>query len=205
MININDTFGIYTVKEILDERTKDGHRYYIVECNVCHQQFKRTTNHFATLNTVCTKCQHEFIKWKTSNQRLHKIWFRMKNRCYNPSSKDYRFYGAKGITITQEWLDNPILFEEWSYNNGYTDELTIDRIDSSQGYTPDNCRWITASENSRFKSTTNYIEINGEIKSGRQWSKILNKSTNYINTMIRNKGLEYTIQYIKNELNKNKL
>lgn len=81
-----------------------------------------------------------------SYTRLYRIFAGMKQRCNNPTRKDYIFYGSKGIKISHEWEDF-ISFEKWSLANGYTDQLTIDRIDSDKDYCPENCQWITLSEN----------------------------------------------------------
>lgn len=86
-----------------------------------------------------------------SKTRLYSIYSGMKQRCYNSNNQHYQWYGGKGITICDEWLgDNGLQnFFEWSFCHGYNDNLTIDRIDNSKGYSPNNCQWITASENSK--------------------------------------------------------
>lgn len=82
------------------------------------------------------------------NKRLYNIWSCMKQRCCNPNHTAAPWYHFKGIRVCDEWL-NYEKFEEWAMSNGYTDELTIDRIDSDRNYEPDNCRWITIYENRR--------------------------------------------------------
>ena len=90
--------------------------------------------------------------------------------------------------------------------NGYNDKLTIDRINEEKDYSPENCRWISRSENARFKSNTNYITGTVTL-SGRQWEDLIHEhGTNYINTMLREQGKEKTIKYIeKRFIDKNNL
>ncbi len=79
--------------------------------------------------------------------RLYRIWKKMKSRCHNPKDSDYqKYYGSRGITVCNEWSHNFQAFYDWAITNGYSDELSIDRIDNDKGYSPDNCRWATAEE-----------------------------------------------------------
>lgn len=194
--------GIYEVLYECNHKDKDGHKLYHVRCCFCgwEQDMRKSS----LLSPKC--CKHKTVDghyinehiW--ANKRLRRIYRLMLSRCNNPQDKSYRFYGYKGIKVCDEWLYNSANFEEWALNNGYEDGLSIDRIDSSRDYSPINCRWISMNENSRFKSTTNYIEVDGEIHSGREWSKIIDKGVNYINRKTHIYGKDYVIDIIKKEL-----
>ena len=82
-----------------------------------------------------------------SNTRLYRIWGNLKTRCLNPNSDNYEYYGGKGISVCNEWLHDFKAFYDWAMENGYADDLTIDRKDSDGDYCPLNCQWITQSEN----------------------------------------------------------
>ena len=83
--------------------------------------------------------------------RLYSIWHDMNTRCYYQSIKCYKHYGGRGITICNEWKNNFINFYNWAINNGYKDDLSIDRIDVNGNYEPNNCRWATALEQAHNK------------------------------------------------------
>lgn len=70
----------------------------------------------------------------------------MRNRCGAPRHPDYPNYGGRGITISDGWQSDFVVFREWALNNGYADHLSLDRRDNDGPYSPDNCRWATAKE-----------------------------------------------------------
>jgi len=82
------------------------------------------------------------------NTRLYRVWKGMKQRCYLPTFDSYKTYGARGIKVCDEWHEF-IPFKDWALSHGYSDDLCIDRIDNDGNYEPDNCQFLTRSENSR--------------------------------------------------------
>ena len=96
-----------------------------------------------------------------SKTHLYSIFSGMKSRCYNPNDSHYQWYGAKGITICDEWMGENGLqnFFDWSLSHGYNENLTIDRKDSTKGYSPDNCQWITGAENTSRAVSKTYPKV----------------------------------------------
>lgn len=101
--------------------------------------------------------------------RLYRIWSDMKNRCQNPNNHAYKDYGGRGITVCKEWSDDFNRFKEWAADSGYREGLTIERIDFDKGYCPDNCTWITLSEQAQNRRMCIFVTINGKTMNLQQW------------------------------------
>lgn len=96
----------------------------------------------------------------------------MKARCYVETDLGYPGYGGRGITICQEWLNSFEVFYQWAIANGFTPELSIDRIDNDRPYSPENCRWtdaVTQASNTRARNRDRRITAFGETKTVSQW------------------------------------
>ena len=104
--------------------------------------------------------------------RLYNIWRSMNQRCYNEKSVNFGRYGARGITVCDEWKEDFQSFHEWAMANGYSEELTIDRIDVNGNYEPSNCRWSTYKEQANNKRNSRIIECNGVSHTLGEWSEI---------------------------------
>ena len=191
--------GIYDVLYECDYKSNDNHRMFHVKCSKCGFE----TNMIMHQIKYVKNCQHlkangdyqtYDMVWR--NKKLSSIFRGMIGRCYTKTDKSYRWYGAKGIKVCKEWIDNPRLFEDWSIEHGYQDGLTIDRIDETKDYCPENCRWITREENAKYKSTTGVMTIDGKSYTGKDWAKICSVGTNVINTMRREHGEELTKEFI---------
>lgn len=200
--HIGETHGIYTLVDVLDEKDKYGHYIYKGVCNECGYEKFTHYGAFSGKSHIAIKCNHvgandEYIvRANWTNRRIGNIFKGMKSRCYNENDDDYKNYGAKGIGICDEWLNDPLEFEKWSLNNGYSNDLTIDRMDWDDNYCPENCRWVTLEDNSRYKSTTSLIEVDNEVHTGKEWSSVLGFGANTINKYIREHGVENVIEFI---------
>lgn len=97
-----------------------------------------------------------------NHTRLQRIYNNMKQRCYNSNRKDYYLYGGRGITVCDLWLTDSPSFFSWAENNGYNDDLQLDRIDNSLGYSPDNCRWVTPKEQASNRRMKRNWRFNGQ-------------------------------------------
>lgn len=108
-----------------------------------------------------------------SKTRLYRIYQKMKRRCYRPEEKYYENYGGRGIDICDEWREDFQAFYDWAMENGYSDDLSIDRRDNDKGYSPDNCKWSTAKEQANNTRSTIFITYKGNRKPVSEWSKII--------------------------------
>ena len=140
------------------------------------------------------KERNHILKWKHGGRdtKLFHIWSGMKTRCYNPNAINYKDYGAKGITICDEWLKDFANFKEWALNNGYSPELTIDRIDYNGNYEPNNCRWCTTKEQNRNRSSNTLITYKGETHCIADWADIIGMKYSILQRRLNNP--HYTLE-----------
>ena len=113
---------------------------------------------------------------RLSRTRLYRVWSGIKNRCYNPNTDNYKYYGEVGIGMCDEWRNNFEAFLEWSISNGYDEnakaqECTIDRIDTSKGYSPDNCRWANHTIQCNNQTSNKLLTFNGETHTIAEWAR----------------------------------
>lgn len=114
-----------------------------------------------------------------TGSRLYRIWICMKKRCFNPNAHSYKMYGGRGITVCDEWRNNYASFRDWALANGYSEDLSIDRIDNNGNYEPKNCRWATIAQQDNNRRNNRFIPFYGEIYTVSEWARILgmNKGT----------------------------
>lgn len=123
----------------------------------------------------------------TKRERLYSIYRNMKSRCFLSTFSRYKYYGGRGISICKEWIgDNGFSnFYNWALNNGYANDLTIDRLDVDKDYSPENCRWVDMTVQNNNTRRNHYCTYNGETKSISQWAKIYNIHRCVLNNRIR--------------------
>jgi hypothetical protein len=153
-------------------------------CPVCKKVFYKKQCNIKNVkgNPCCSlECsrksrqKYKELDISCSKDRLHHIWYGMLKRCFNKQENAYKYYGGRGITVCEEWhgTDGFKRFMNWSLQNGYSDNLSIDRIDNDKGYFPNNCRWtnkITQANNTRSNV---YVTFNDETHTIAEWSRIL--------------------------------
>lgn len=127
-----------------------------------------------------------------SQTRLFRIWTAMRYRCENESVASYKDYGGKGIKVCDEWQDFAV-FRAWALSHGYTDALTIDRIDNSKGYAPENCRWATRTEQNRNTTRTHRISYNGTTLTAAEAARIVGLSRSTVAKWVR-EGAVHTLE-----------
>jgi len=117
--------------------------------------------------------------------RLYTTWVNMVHRCSERNVDRHPNWGGRGITVCDEWVNDFKKFYNWAMANGYQDYLQIDRIDNDGNYTPENCRWVTATQNLRNTRHNHNLSYNGEIHSITEWAEILG---------LHRKTIEYRIK-----------
>lgn len=171
-------FGRLTVIELLSER-KNAEKVYRCKCDCGNYTNVRSGSLKQGLTRSCGCLGREqVISCNTTHgkryTRIYGIWKTMKTRCNNKNSPKYKNYGSRGIVVCDEWRNDFEAFYNWAMNNGYRDDLSIDRIDNDGNYSPDNCKWSTPKQQVRNRRNTVCLTYNRETKSLAEWCEILN-------------------------------
>lgn len=168
----------------------DGRRI-LWECKCdCGNTVTHTSNvlNFGQVKSCGCLVHESGEKRKKYNSRDRKLYFRWSNihgRCYNPNNAAYKNYGARGITMCDEWVDDFYAFRDWAIENGYDESLSLDRIDNNKEYSPENCRWTDDKTQSNNRRSNHYITINGVTKTMMQWSEENNISYGTVQSRLR--------------------
>lgn len=190
-----------------------GRRRTIWKCKCdCENIVYIDASHLKSGHTTSCGCKSKeiirFVNYKNglSNSRLGRAYRNMLNRCYRPNNYEYHLYGGRGIRVCDEWTNKDTGFVEfcnWAIANGYSNNLTLDRVNINGNYEPSNCRWVDIFVQANNKRNTRKLKINGEIDTVANWSRRLNIS--YWNLLHYSKGgqnckyPELQIEVVKNE------
>lgn len=169
-------FNLLTaIRFAYSKRQPCGHlrQYWLFKCDCGKEKIIDKINVTSGQQKSCG-CQSIKLKHGLTNTRLHKIWVGMKSRCYDKNKKCYPNYGGKGIKVCDLWKNDFMSFYKWANENGYKEGLTIDRINSSGDYCPENCRWVTRTEQNRNTKKNIMVTYRGETLCLREMARKYN-------------------------------
>jgi len=152
-------FGRLIVLKRSEQNSKSGNAMWICLCD-CGNEVNVIGSHLRNNHTTSCGCNRiSKVAKGHSKERLYRTWGKMHKRCSDPKHDRYKWYGAKGISVCDEWKDF-LVFREWAQANGYNDELTIDRINSKGNYCPENCQWVDMKVQANNRSNNRIIRYN---------------------------------------------
>ena len=176
-------------------RAKDNAILWLCICDCGNHHLARGTylNRGIITSCGCMKGKKKVATMGThgmSYSRIYGIWKGVKRRCKSPKFRGYENYGGRGIKVCKEWLGEEGFnnFHKWAIENGYQENLTIDRIDVNGDYEPDNCRWITNAEQQYNKRTTYYLTYKDEKKNLKEWAQITGIGASTIRSRVYDYG-----------------
>ena len=156
------------------------YREVSVPCPVCHKP-RMVRNEPSRITAPCMSChlakaravEYPSDRFYPTKHALYGVWRNIRQRCENPKNDNFKYYGARGIFVCEEWRQSPALFIEWALSHGYAPELEIDRRDNDGPYSPQNCRYVTSAVNMhnsrRTKRSLEQVrEIKQRISSGQR-------------------------------------
>lgn len=166
-LNVGDVFTWLTIIEI--EYGVRGGRTYVCKCR-CGNVVKYEKDRLVKGHNKSCGCK--LRKHSMAGTRIYQIWSNMKKRCENPKATFYDEYGGRGITFCEKWRTFEGFYEDM--NEGYADELTLDRIDVNGDYTKENCRWVDVKTQMNNMRSNKRVEYEGETYTLSQFAEKFN-------------------------------
>lgn len=177
-------FGYLTVSHFAF--SKKGQYYWYAKCDCGNEKIFRA-GHLKSGHTVSCGCKSRRTIHGETGTRLYRIWCNIRSRCSKPSNPQYADYGGRGITVCSDWEDYTV-FRDWALANGYSKELSIDRIDNNKGYCPSNCRWTTARTQANNTRKTRFLTYKDETHSVSEWARLLGIKQSTLNMRLNKYG-----------------
>lgn len=171
-----------------DDKNNKKDNKWICRCDCGNVISAYTTNLTRGKSTSCGCYRNELSKERMTTHghsndehRLYRVWDSMRQRCNNKNDKAYKNYGGRGICVCCEWQTSFEAFRNLAIESGYSDALTIERIDVNKNYCPENCKWIPFSEQAANTRRNRFVTIDGETHTLREWARIkgINPGTVY--------------------------
>lgn len=156
-------------------RSNSGKALWLCQCD-CGNKKTIVGGDLRNGRTTSCGCYHQEVVTAQATihgdrfSRLYRIWCAMKRRCNCPNDYRYENYGGRGIKVCAEWEHSFFAFREWAVANGYSDDLSIDRINGDAGYSPENCRWADAVTQSRNKRSNRNLLFRDKKQSVAAWA-----------------------------------
>ena len=179
-------FGRLTVLEYAEYKNEQAYWRCLCECGRVVTVAGSSMRNGHSKSCGCARV-HKGINLKHGlrNTRLYNIWVHIKQRCLNSKNPDYKHYGGRGISVCDEWRDDFTAFYDWAMANGYSDDLTIDRIDVNHNYEPHNCRWVTMKEQGNNTRANKPLTYKGETHNLNELATITGLSSSTINQRLK--------------------
>lgn len=181
-LSINNLTLVENIYKVNSNRKRS---YWWCDC-VCGKRSLVRDDHLKSKRVVSCGCfkkkssvgrpeTHGSCKNRKSTSE-YSAWMSLKSRCLNPNSPNYKDYGGRGITVCDRWLNS---FENFLEDMGKrpAKNYSINRINNDLGYSPENCRWDTSTNQASNTRINRYIELYGIRKSLAEWSRRTSIST----------------------------
>lgn len=182
-------FGRLIAIKPTDKRSGNGGIIWECKCDCGNKAYVSASTLKFTQKSCGCLMKEKMMKANTTHgksyNKLYRIWVSLKSRCLNEKSIQYCDYGGRGIKVCGEWIDDFMNFYKWAIENGYKNNLTIDRIDNDGNYEPSNCRWVNRKVQGNNRRNNHYITIDGETKTLQEWGEHVGMKPNTILCRIR--------------------